>query len=97
MTESSYDPPVDPTPGVPDHAQPTVQTVGWSPKMVVATAASTLVAIVVALLNALQADPSLFGDLPVWAQSALLIVIPPILVGFASYQASPGSVVEKRN
>jgi hypothetical protein len=87
---------VDPTPGFPDHAAPATKTVGWSPKMLAATATTTLVGIVVALLNALQADPSLFGDTPTWLQSLLLIVIPPLLAGFASYQASPGAVVEKR-
>lgn len=82
----------DPTPGVPDHAAPSVKTVGWSPKMVTATAVTTLIGIVVAILNALQADPSLFGDLPTPVQSLLLVVIPPILAGFATYQASPGAV-----
>lgn len=86
----------DPTPGVPDHATSTTQTIGWSPKMVAATAATTLVGIVVAILNALQENPSLFGALPTWLQSLLLVVIPPLLAGFASYQASPGTVVEKR-
>lgn len=84
------------TPGVPDHAAPTVKTVGWSPKMIAATAATTLVGVVVALLNALQADPSLFGDLPTWAQSLLLVVIPPVLAGFASYSAGPGEVTVQR-
>jgi hypothetical protein len=107
MTESSYeppteptptyDPPVDPNPGRPDHAQPTMTTVGASPKMIAATAVSTLVGIVVALLNALQANPNLFGDLPTPVQSLILVVVPPLLTGFAAYTASPGSVVEKRN
>jgi hypothetical protein len=82
----------DPTPGYPDHAAPAVKTVGWSPKMVTATAVTTVIGIVVAILNALQADPALFGDLPTPVQSLLLVIIPPILAGFATYQASPGNV-----
>lgn len=82
---------VSPTPA------PVVKTVGWSPKMVAATAVTTVIGIVVAILNALQADPSLFGDLPTPVQSLILVVIPPILAGFASYQASAGNVVVSNN
>jgi hypothetical protein len=71
---------------------PVVKTVGTSPKMIAATAVTTLVGIVVAILNALQADPNLFGELPVVWQSVILVVIPPLLAGFATYQASPGTV-----
>ena len=84
------------TPGVPDHAAPAVRTEGFSPKMVAATAATTLVGVVVALLNALQADPNLFGDLPTVWQSVILVVVPPVLAGFASYSASPGNVTVQR-
>jgi hypothetical protein len=87
----------DPTPGVPDHAAPTVETVGWSPKMITATAVTTVVGIVVAVLNALQADPSMFGDLPTELQSLILVIIPPILTGIATYSASPGNVTVKRS
>lgn len=78
----------------PTHSAPTpvVKTEGYSPKMLAATAVSTLVGIVVAVLNALQENPNLLGTLPVPVQSLLLVVIPPILAGFAAYQASPGSV-----
>jgi len=85
----------DPTPGFADHAAPAAKTVGWSPKMLAATAATTLVGIVVAILNALQEDPAMFGALPTWLQSLLLVVIPPLLAGFASYQAGPGEVVKR--
>jgi hypothetical protein len=76
----------------PSHIAPVVKTVGWSPKMVASTVVTTVIGIVVAILNALQADPSLFGDLPTPVQSLILVVIPPILAGFAAYQASPGNV-----
>ena len=82
----------DPTPGVPDHAAPALETEGLSPKMIAASAASTAVGIVVALLNALQADASLLGDLPPWLQFVLITAIPPLLAGFAAYQAKPGNV-----
>jgi hypothetical protein len=87
----------DPTPGFADHAAPSVQTVGWSPKMITATVMTTLLGIVVAILNALQADPDLFGDLPTELQSLLLVVIPPILTGIATYTAAPGNVTVKRS
>lgn len=87
----------DPTPGYPDHAVPVVQTVGASPKMIAATAVSTLVGIVVAVLNALQANPNLFGTLPTAVQSLILVVVPPLLTGFAAYQASPGNVTLRRS
>lgn len=82
------------TPGMPDHAapEPVITTVGLSPKMVWSTAGTTLVMVVVAVLNAVQADPALLGGLPIWLQSLILIVIPPALVGFVGYQANPGGV-----
>lgn len=83
---------VDPTPGFPDHAAPVVKTEGVSPKMVAATAVTTLVGIVVALLNAVQANTSLLGGLDPVLQFIILTAIPPALAGFAAYQASPGNV-----
>jgi hypothetical protein len=85
------------TPGAPDRAAPAVRTVGLSPKTVWATAAGTLVGVVVAVLNAVQDNPSLLGGLPTWAQSLLLIIIPPLLTGLAGYQASPGDVTITRS
>lgn len=76
----------------PGHSVPVVKTEGFSPKMVAATVASALVGVVVAVLNALQENPTLLGGLPVWAQSLVLIVIPPLLAGLAAFQASPGTV-----
>lgn len=80
------------TPGVPDHAAPTVKTVGWSPKMIAPTVVTTLVGVVVALLNAVAADASMLGGLHPVLQFVILTAIPPVLAGFAAYQASPGNV-----
>lgn len=87
----------DPTPGYPGHAAPVVQTEGYSPKMIAATAVTTLVGIVVALLNALQANASLLGGLNPVLQFVILTAIPPLLAGLAAYQASPGNVTVTSN
>lgn len=79
------------TPGVPDHAAQ-VKTVGLSPKMIAPTVVTTAVGIAVALLNALQADATMLGGLHPVLQFVILTSIPPILAGFAAYQASPGNV-----
>lgn len=76
---------------------PVVTTVGTSPKMLAATAVTTLVGIVVALLNALQADASLLGGLHPVAQFIIITAIPPLLAGFAAYQAGPGTVTISSN
>jgi hypothetical protein len=68
-------------------------TVGVSPKMVAATVVTTVVGVIVALLNALQADASLLGGLNPVLQFIVLTAIPPVLAGFAAYQARPGDVV----
>jgi hypothetical protein len=91
MTQPPYEP-------VPDHSATVVaRTEGLSPKMVATTAATTLVGIVVALLNALQADASMLGGLNPVLQFIILTAIPPILAGFAAYQASPGTVKVERS
>lgn len=87
----------DPTPGFPDHAAPVARTEGVSPKMVAATVTTTVIGIVVAVLNALQSDPSLLGGLPTVVQSLLLVLIPPLLAGLATYQASPGNITVNRS
>lgn len=68
------------------------RTVGYSPKMVASTAVTTVVGIVIALLNGLQANSAMLGDLPPWAQFVILLAIPPLLTGFSAYKASPGEV-----
>lgn len=84
------------TPGVPDHAPPTAKTVGLSPKAIAGTTVAALVGVVVTILNAVQENPDLLGALPTWAQSLILLLVPPLIVWLATYQASPGTVVERR-
>ena len=83
----------DPT--MPDHAAPPLKTDGVSPKMIAATAAATVIGVVVALLNSLQENPTLLGTMPTWLQALVLIVIPPVLAGITAFQAPPGNVVPK--
>lgn len=78
--------------GQADHAAPVPTTNGLSPKAVAATVVSGLVGIVVALLNGLQADPAMLGSLPTWAQSLVLLLVPPVITFLAAYQAKPGDV-----
>jgi uncharacterized membrane protein len=76
-----------------DEIAPTpVETVGYSPKMLVATVMAGLLGIVVAVLNSVQEHPELLGSLPVPVQSALIALVPPVLAGIAAYRAGPGSV-----
>jgi uncharacterized RDD family membrane protein YckC len=96
MTESSYDPPVDPNPGVPDHAAPAVKTEGLSPKALASSAVGLGVGILIAVLNAVQ-DNDLLGTLPPALQVILLAAIPPVLTFLAAYGASPGNVTVKRS
>lgn len=68
------------------------ETVGVSPKAVAATAVSTVLGIVLAVLNLLQEDPSLLGALPPVLQALILAAVPPLLVGFTTYRAAVGAV-----
>lgn len=86
----------DPTPGVPDHAAPATRTVGFSPKAIASTVVAALVGVVVTVLNAVQENPDLLGGLPVMVQSLILLLVPPVITWLAAYQASPGTVVERR-
>jgi hypothetical protein len=56
-------------------------------KVTAATAASLVVGIVVAVLNAAVADASLLGPLPQWLQSLILAVAPPLLTFLGGWQA----------
>ncbi|MGW4239249.1 holin [Streptomyces sp. NPDC004749] len=56
-------------------------------KVKAASAASFVVGIVVAVLNAVVADNSLLGPLPVWLQSVILALVPTALTWLAGYQA----------
>jgi hypothetical protein len=57
-------------------------------KVKVATAVTFIVGVLIAVLNYLQANSSLLGSLPLWAQSLILVVIPPVLVGLSAYQTT---------
>jgi uncharacterized RDD family membrane protein YckC len=78
--------------GQPDHAAPAVKTEGVSPKAIAAGVVGALVGVIVTVLNAMQAQPDLLGSLPTFWQSAILLVIPPVVSFLAAYQASPGTV-----
>jgi len=56
-------------------------------KVVAATAISTGVGIGVAILNDVEADHSLLGGMPAWAQALVLVVVPPVATFLAGYQA----------
>ncbi|MFE7128970.1 holin [Streptomyces sp. NPDC057617] len=56
-------------------------------KVKAASAASFLVGIAIAVLNAVSADSSLLGPLPAWVQAVTLPLVPTALVWLAGYQA----------
>jgi len=97
LPESLEDIMTDPTPGYPDHAAPAVKTEGVSPKAIAATVVGALVGVIITTLNAMQTNPDLLGTLPTFWQSAILLVIPPVLTFLAAYQAGPGAVTVGRN
>lgn len=72
-------------------------TAGASPKAVLATAASTGLGVLLAVLNSLQTDQGagLLGNLPPLAQAIILLSVPPLVVGLTTYQAAVGRVALK--
>lgn len=78
--------------GQADHAAAAPTTDGVSPKAIAAGVVGALVGVIVTVLNAMQADPDLLGSLPTFWQSAILLVIPPVVSFLAAFQARPGSV-----
>lgn len=75
--------------------EPDLRTVGFSPKMVVATVISILLGGTVAGLNAVQENPDLLGGLPPMVQAVILVLAPTVLTGLATYRAGPGEIVDK--
>lgn len=71
---------------------PVPLTNGLSPKMVASTAVTTLISIALALLNLLQTNSAMLAGVPSFWQFVILAVIPPLVVGFSAYKASPGDV-----
>jgi hypothetical protein len=74
-----------------------VQTVGTSPKAVLATAVSTLLGIALALLNSLNTPEGagVLGSLHPTVQAIILFAVPPLVVGLTTYQAAVGRVALK--
>jgi len=64
-------------------------------KVKAASTATFLAGLVIAVLNAVVADSSLLGPLPVWLQAPILALVPTALTWLAGYQArhTPRSVV----
>ncbi|WP_031095464.1 hypothetical protein [Streptomyces sp. NRRL S-15] len=56
-------------------------------KVKAASTATFLAGLVIAVLNAIVADNSLLGPLPVWLQAPLLALVPAGLTWLAGYQA----------
>jgi len=56
-------------------------------KVKASTTATFLAGLVIAVLNAVVADNSLLGPLPVWLQAPLLTLVPTALTWLAGYQA----------
>ena len=65
----------------PDYEAPNiVEAKVWA-----ATLATTAASVAVAVLNAVQDNPALLGVFPVWAQSLILVIVPPLLTFLAGY------------
>ena len=56
-------------------------------KVKAASTATFLAGLVIAVLNAVVADSSLLGPLPVWLQAPILALVPTALTWLAGYQA----------
>ena len=56
-------------------------------KVKAASTASFLAGLAIAVLNAVVADNSLLGPLPVWLQAPVLALVPAGLTWLAGYQA----------
>lgn len=56
-------------------------------KVKAASTATFLAGLVIAVLNAVVADSSLLGPLPVWLQAPVLALVPAALTWLAGYQA----------
>ena len=68
------------------------ETVGTSPKAVAATAVSTVLGVLFAVLTAVAGSPELLGGLHPTLQFLILAGLPPVLVGIATYRAEVGKV-----
>jgi hypothetical protein len=56
-------------------------------KVIASATATASAGVAIAALNAVEADNSLLGPLPAWAQAIALAVVPPALTFLAGYRA----------
>lgn len=56
-------------------------------KVKAATTATFLVSLLLAVLNAVQADSSLLGPLPTWLQSVVIAVVPTAITFLSGWAA----------
>lgn len=56
-------------------------------KVIAATAASAAVGVVVAVLNAVGADPGLLGGIPAVAEFVIVALVPPVVAFLGGYAA----------
>jgi hypothetical protein len=57
-------------------------------KVIASTISSFVIGAAIAWLNAAEQDPHLLGNVPVWAQTLLIAVIPAVVTFLAGYQAA---------
>lgn len=58
---------------------------GIEAKVIAGTAAAAAAGIGAEVLNQVEADHTLLGTLPAWAQGLVLVVVPPLAVFLAGY------------
>jgi hypothetical protein len=73
----------------------TLETVGTSPKAVASGLSGLGIGVLVAVLDAVQGDISLLGDLPPVVSTILLAAIPAVIAYASAYVAPPGEVRER--
>jgi hypothetical protein len=73
----------------------TLETVGTSPKTIAAGLSGLGIGVLVAILDALQGDISLLGDLPPVVSTILLAAIPAVIAYASAYAAPPGEVRQR--
>lgn len=56
-------------------------------KVIAATLAATAAGVGVEILNEVQADHSLLGPVPAWAQGLILVLVPPAATFLAGWKA----------
>jgi hypothetical protein len=71
-----------------------LETVGTSPKALASGLSGLGIGVLVAVLDALQGDISLLGDLPPVVSTILLATIPAVIAYASAYAAPPGEVRE---